>query len=99
MILYHKIQEGCVDLSFPHAADKVAVLSPIADWLSNLAGEIVVARATNQAGSLRIEVPKMVMTSAFEAVPQSDVNRCFQAIHLLAEFANMAAAAEELSKL
>lgn len=87
--IYHKRPEGFVDLTFPNSAKKLDVLQNLASWLRSHDVPNVVAVKTGKAAALRIEVPKMPLTEAFECIEITDVKKCFEAIQTLADFSNM----------
>lgn len=87
--LYHKRIEGFVDLAFPNAADKLDVLQGMASWLRSHEIPNVIAVKTGRAAALRIEVPKMPVAAVFEHIEDSDIRKCFDAIQMLTDFANL----------
>ncbi len=105
--LYHKIPQGYVDLTFPNAAIKMDGLSNIARTI-NAAIETdinahglnkIMAVPTGKAGALRIEVPKFDMKSMrFEDADPDDMEKCFYALSVFSEFANMLASAADVTK-
>lgn len=105
--LYHKIPQGYIDLTFPNAAIKMDGLSNIARTI-NAAIETdinahglnkIMAVPTGKAGALRIEVPKFDMKSMrFEDADPDDMEKCFYALSVFSEFANMLASAADVTK-
>lgn len=87
--IYHKRPEGFVDLTFPNAAGKMDVLQNLASWLRNHDVPNVIATKTGRAAALRIEVPKIPLTAVFEHIEKADIKKCFDAIQVLVDFANM----------
>lgn len=87
--IYHKRQEGFVDLTFPNAAGKLDVLQDLASWLRVHDVPNIVAVKTGKAATLRIDVPKMPLAAVFEDMEKADVNKCFDAIQTLVDLANM----------
>lgn len=87
--IYHKRQEGFVDLTVPNAARKIDVLQNLASWLRTHNVPNVVAVKTGQAAALRIEVPKMPLATVFEHMEETDIKKCFDAIQTLVDFANL----------
>ena len=105
--VYHKIPQGYVDLTFPRSAEKMDGLSNIARTLNEaLAKDLanhglkqITVLPTGKAGVLRIEVPKFDMKAInFEDVDKGDIDRCFYALSLFSEFANMLASAADVTK-
>lgn len=97
--LYHKMQEGYIDLTFPNAADKLATLERIAGWLREHGVPGALAVKTGMSGAIRIVVPKMRVKEPFEQTSEKDLNTCFEAIQVLIDFANTAELARSISKL
>ena len=97
--IYHKMQEGTVDLTFPNAADKLSILENMASWLRShgFTTPVVEARKTGKAGALTLAVPKLAVTKAglFESIIDQEDGRstildeCFDAIQSLVEFINL----------
>ena len=105
--LYHKIPQGYVDLTFPNAAIKMDGLSNIARTINEvLETDInahglnkIMAVPTGKAGALRIEVPKFDMKAMrFEDADLEDMEKCFYALSVFSEFANMLASAADVTK-
>ena len=99
VFIYHKRQEGFVDLTFPNAAGKMDVLQSLASWLRTHDVPNVVAVKTGRAAALRIEVPKMPLATAFEHMEETDIKRCFDAIQTLVDFANLIEDAHSVSAI
>ena len=97
--LYHKMQEGFVDLTFPNAASDMAAVEEVAGWLRSRGVAGAMALPTGQAGAVRITVPGLRMREVFENTKEDDLRACFDAIKTLVDFANVAARARELSIL
>ena len=93
----HKIEKGYVDLTFPKAADKLERVKLIAEWARehNLS-EVSVVKATVGA-MIRIHVPKFDIQKGFECVDAEDLNKCFDAIKELTDFANMIETANKIT--
>jgi len=97
--LYHKTQEGYVDLTFPNAAADIGVLQNIASWLRKHGTPNVNAKKTGKAAALRIEVPKLKVKEPFEMTSKSDLKACFDAIQTLVDFANIVENAHGISAI
>lgn len=97
--IYHKRPEGFVDLTFPNAAGKMDVFQNMASWLRSHDVPNVVAVKTGRAAALRIEVPKMPMTAAFEYIEKANIKKCFDAIQALVDFANLIEDAHAVSAI
>lgn len=97
--IYHKRQEGYVDLTFPNTAEKMDVLQTLASWLRSHGVPNVVVAQTARSAALRIEVPKIPMEAVFEEMDQSDIKKCFDAIQTLSDFANMVEDARSISAI
>ncbi len=97
--LFHKMQEGYVDLTFSNAAGELATLEGIAGWLREHGVPGALAVKTSMAGSIRIVVPKLRVKEAFVGTSEEDLNACFDAIQALIDFANIAELAGSISKL
>lgn len=87
--IYHKIQEGRVDLTLPNCASKMTTVEHIADWLNTHGMKGVSACTTGKAASLRITVQKLDMMNAFELVPQETIDECFEAVSELSKLTSM----------
>lgn len=87
--IYHKRLEGFVDLTFPNAAGKLDVVQNLAVWLRAHDVPNVIAVQTGKAAALRIEVPQIPRETAFEEVEKSEIQKCFHAIQMLTNFANV----------
>ena len=85
----HKIREGYVDLTFPKASENTDRAKTIADWarLHKISDVSVVK--TKKSVMLRIHVPKLDIEKGFAAVDVDELNKCFETIKELTEFANM----------
>ena len=97
--IYHKRPEGFVDLTFPNTAEKIDVLHNIAFWLRSHDVPNVIAVKTGKAAALRIEVPKMPVTGVFEEMEEMDIRKCFDAIQVLTDFANLVEDAHGISAI
>ncbi len=97
--LYHKMQEGYVDLTFSNAAGELATLEGIAGWLREHGVPGALAVKTSMAGSIRIVVPKLRVKEPFAGTSEEELNACFDAIQALVDFANIAELAGSISKL
>lgn len=97
--IYHKRQEGFVDLTFPNAARKMDVLQNLASWLRAHNVPNVVAVKTGQAAALRIEVPKMPLATVFEHMEEADIKKCFDVIQTLVDFADLIEDAHSVSAI
>lgn len=97
--LYHKIEEGRVDLTFNRAAKHLDKLQVVADWLRKNEIANVAATVTGMAGSLRVIVPKLNMEIPFEENDEYDIEVCFKTISDLIEAMNVFAVAESVSDL
>ena len=94
----HKIQEGYVDLTFPKAAEKVERLKLIAEWARNhKMSEVTVVKAKRGA-MIRMHVPKLDIQKGFEFVDRSELDRCFDAVKELTDFANMIEVANSITE-
>lgn len=87
--LYHKMQEGCADLTFPNAAERMQPIYEMADWLRVHKVTGVEAVQTGRAGAVRIRVPRLTVTSDFDAVADEDIKKCFEAVKELTALANL----------
>lgn len=81
----HKIEKGFVDLTFPGMADQINVVLNMATWLREHGYPLVHAEKTGKAASLRIDVPRMIMTNDFRDVANEDLQKCFDAIRALVQ--------------
>lgn len=95
--LYHKTQEGYVDLTFSNAANEMATLETVAEWLRSHGVPGAMAVKTSMSGSIRIIVPKLRVKEPFENTREEDLKTCFDAIQSLVDFANTAELARYLS--
>ena len=87
--IFHKMQEGLVDLTFSSAADKLSLMQTIALKLREMGVESVTAEKTGKAAVLRIRVPKLDMQNKFEETEESQLIECFAAIQRLSDLANI----------
>ena len=85
--IYHKMQEGYVDLTFPNDAELINLFHEMATWLRKRGLDKLLAVKTGKSAALRIEVPALKIDEAFEETAQSDIVRCFDAINELNELA------------
>ena len=97
--LFHKIQEGFVDLTFPSAADKISLLQMIAMKLREFGMDSVCAEQTGKALALRIRVPKLDMQNNFEETAESNLIKCFDAVQRLTDLANVFEDARNIANL
>lgn len=97
--LFHKIQEGFVDLTFPNSADKFSLMQTIAAKLRDLGMDAVYAEQTGKALALRIRVPKLNMQIPFEQAAESNIIKCFEAVQQLSDLANVFEDAREIALL
>ena len=85
----HKIQEGYVDLTFPKASDKIDRVKIIAEWArQHKISDAAVIKAKKSA-MIRIHVPKLSILKGFESVDKEELDKCFDAIKELTDFANL----------
>ena len=63
--LYHKLQEGYVDLMFSNASRELASVEKIAEWLRDHSVPGARAEITSMAGAIRIIVPKLRVHEPF----------------------------------
>ena len=85
--IYHKMQEGYVDLTFPNDAELMNLFQEMARWLRKRGMDKLLAVKTGKSAALRIEVPPLKMNEAFEETTESDIIKCFEAISELNELA------------
>jgi len=93
VFLYHKIEEGKVDLTFNGCASHLSELEQIAEWLRVHGITDVRAVVTGKAGALRISVPQLKMNIPFEENDENDIRKCFDAVCELIRMANVMALA------
>lgn len=85
----HKIQEGYADLTFPKASDKIDRVKVIAEWArQHKISDAAVVKAKKSA-MIRIHVPKLSILKGFESVDKEELDKCFDAIKELTDFANL----------
>ena len=97
--LYHKINDGNVDLTFGKASQYMDKLEIVAAWLRKHGIGGVSSVITGKAGALRISVPKLNMQIPFEENDEYNIDICFKTISELIEVANVFEAAKEVSDL
>ena len=97
--LYHKINDGKVDLTFPKASEQMQEMELFADWLRKHGIENAIAVVTGKAGAIRIPVPRLDMQIPFEDNDEYDIEACFKAISELIETVNMFSLAGGISNL
>ena len=98
-LIYHKMQEGYVDLTFPNTAEQMDIMQEIASWLRDNGNDQITAVRTGKSISLRIECPKLKVKEDFEHTSPNDLNVCFDAISKLTEIAAIFAKAGRMSTL
>ena len=94
--IYHKMEDGFVDLTFPNAAVYLDTAQLIAQWLRTHGMKTVTARQTGKSAVLRIEVPQLIIKEPFEKTPQADIEKCFQAIADLSELTDIFLCADRI---
>lgn len=85
----HKIREGHVDLTFPKASENADRAKIIADWARHHKLSDASVVKTKKSVMIRIHVPELDIEKGFEAIDLDELNKCFEAIKELTEFANM----------
>ena len=93
----HKIREGFVDLTFPKASDKSDQAKMIADWLRQHKCSTASVSMTKKSAMIRIHVPKLDIMKGFEYADKDELNRCFEAIKELTDFANIVETARSIT--
>lgn len=94
--IYHKMQEGFVDLTFPNAAEYLDTTNTVAKWLREHGMKNVIAVQTGKASALRIEVPPLKVKEPFTNTPESDIIKCFDAIASLSEVTDIFLCADRI---
>lgn len=97
--LFHKMQEGFVDLTFPNSTDKLSILENVALKLRSFGMDSISAEKTGKALALRISVPKLDMQNNFEETAESNLIKCFDAIQRLTDLANVFEDARKVANL
>lgn len=97
--IYHKMQEGYVDLTFPNSAEHLDTTKAIAAWLRSHNIPNVIAVRTGKASALRIEVPSLKVKEPFEQTTESDLAKCFEAIATLSEMADVFLCADRIKEI
>ncbi len=95
--IYHKMQEGYVDLTFPRSADQMDAAAHLAEWLRAHGISGVAAVETGKSAALRILVPPLRVKKPFAETPVNDMEKCFQAIAALHELTDMLAYSHRLN--
>ena len=85
----HKIREGYVDLTFPRTSEKHLQMKRVADWLRTRGIPVAKVIKTKNSNMFRILVPKIDIMAGFEAASKEDLNKCFEAIKQMTDFANI----------
>lgn len=96
--IYHKMQEGYVDLTFPNAAEYLDSANMIAKWM-RIHGVSVSAVQTGKAAALRIEVPSLKVKEPFEETPEADIEKCFEAITELTDLTDVFLCADRIKDI
>jgi len=86
--IYHKLQEGCADLTFPGTADNLGVLQVISSKLREHGMSSAFATTTSKSSALRIDVPRLRIEKVFEETPVENLVKCFKALKELTEIAS-----------
>lgn len=97
--IYHKMQEGYVDLTFPNSSEHLDTTNAIAAWLRSHNIPNVIAVQTGKASALRIEVPPLKVKEPFELTSESDIVECFEAIATLSELADIFLCADRIKDI
>lgn len=97
--IYHKMQEGYVDLTFPNSAELLDITNTIAKWLRSHNMQNVIAVQTGKASALRIEVPQLKVKEPFENTTESDLTKCFKAITALSELTDVFLCADRIKDI
>ncbi len=97
--LFHKIEDGKVDLTFNRAAKYLDKLEIVASWLRKYGISNVSAVKTGMAGALRVTVPKLNMQIPFEENDEYDIDVCFKTINELIEAVNVFGVASSISDI
>ena len=97
--IYHKMQEGFVDLTFPNAANHLDTANIIAKWLRDHGMKKVTALQTGKSASLRIEVPPLKVREPFEQTTEEDIEECFRAIADLSELTDIFLCADRIKDI
>lgn len=97
--IYHKMQEGFVDLTFPNAANHLDTANIIAKWLRDHGMKKVTALQTGKSASLRIEVPPLKVREPFEQTSEEDIEECFRAIADLSELTDIFLCADRIKDI
>ena len=97
--IYHKMQEGFVDLTFPNSGEFLDTTNTNAKWLRGHNIENVIAVQTGKASALRIEVPPLNVKEPFEKTPESDIVKCFEAIAALSELTDVFLCADRIKDI
>ena len=97
--LYHKIEDGKIDLTFNRAAKHLDKLEIVAIWFRKHGISNVCAVKTGMAGALRVSVPKLNMQIPFEENDEYDIDVCFKTINELIEAMNVFGVASSISNL
>lgn len=87
--IVHKIQEGYVDLIFPKASDSIDRVKIIAEWVRHHGMPDASVIKAKKSSMLRIRVPKLSIEKGFDTVNKDELNKCFDTIKELTDFANM----------
>lgn len=87
VILYHKMSEGEVDLTFAGGKDKLPVLEAACGWFNRNGLTDICALVTGKSVALRINVPKISYHYGFENIPPEDLDKCFTALSRMVELA------------
>ncbi|MBQ5487334.1 MAG: hypothetical protein IIT70_00565 [Clostridia bacterium] len=78
-----------MDLTFPKASDKIDRVKIIAEWArQHKISDAAVIKAKKSA-MIRIHVPKLSILKGFESVDKEELDKCFDAIKELTDFANL----------
>lgn len=97
--LYHKIEDGNIDLTFNKAARYVDKLETVANWFREHDIVNTVATTTGKAGALRVLVPKLNMQIPFDENNEEDIKVCFETISELVKAMNVFAIAAGISDI
>jgi len=96
--IYHKIQEGFVDLTIPTRADMVEKAKSMTSWLRDVTGNRVIAEVTGKACAFRVEVPSLDLSRPFSDASIEDVKACCEAMRFLTNVAAFMEDAKSIRK-
>jgi len=89
VILYHKMKEGNIDLTFCKDVKKYPELDSISSWLNYNGFMETCALITGKSVAIRMKVPAMNYQDGWENMPSENLDKCFTALCKMTRLARL----------